>query len=146
MEIFSTLLALCVENSPVICEFPAQRAVAWSFDDFFDLRLNKRLSKQSRDLRCHQAHYDVTVMKALLLAECQAITWININLKSISPSREKFSEILNQIQQLSVKTSGNVVSNLVEASVCCWRPIALVGTSGTELKPRSCLPAGHTDL
>ena len=29
-------------------EFPAQRPVTWSFDVFFDLRLNKRLSKQSR--------------------------------------------------------------------------------------------------
>ena len=28
-------------------EFPAQRPVTWSFDVFFDLRLNKRLSKQS---------------------------------------------------------------------------------------------------
>ena len=29
-------------------EFPAQRSVTPSFDVFFDLRLNKRLSKQSR--------------------------------------------------------------------------------------------------
>ena len=28
-------------------EFPAQRPVTRSFDVFFDLRLNKRLSKQS---------------------------------------------------------------------------------------------------
>ena len=28
-------------------EFPAQRPMTWSFDVFFDLRLNKRLSKQS---------------------------------------------------------------------------------------------------
>ena len=34
-------------NSPVTCEFPAQRPVTRSFDVFFDLRLNKRLSKQS---------------------------------------------------------------------------------------------------
>ena len=47
METFSALLALCVGNSPVAGEFPAQRPVTWSFDVFFDLRLNKRLSKQS---------------------------------------------------------------------------------------------------
>ena len=29
-------------------EFPTQRPVTWSFDVFFDLRLNKRLSKQPR--------------------------------------------------------------------------------------------------
>ena len=28
-------------------EFPVQRPVTWSFDVFFDLRLNKRLCKQS---------------------------------------------------------------------------------------------------
>ena len=34
-------------NSPVTGEFPAQRPVTRSFDIFFDLPLNKRLSKQS---------------------------------------------------------------------------------------------------
>ena len=47
METFSALLALCAGNSPVPAEFPAQRPVTRSFDDFFDLRLNKRLCKQS---------------------------------------------------------------------------------------------------
>ena len=35
-------------NSPVTGEFPSQRPVTRSFDVFWDLRLNKRLSKQSR--------------------------------------------------------------------------------------------------
>ena len=39
METFSALLALYAGNSPVTGEFPAQRAVTWSFDIFFDLRL-----------------------------------------------------------------------------------------------------------
>ena len=47
MESFSALLAICVGNSPVPGEFHAQRPVTRSFDVFFDLRLNKRLSKQS---------------------------------------------------------------------------------------------------
>ena len=47
METFSALLAICAENSPVLGEFPTQRPVTWSFDVFFDLRLNKRLSKQA---------------------------------------------------------------------------------------------------
>ena len=34
-------------NSPVTGEFPSQRPVTRSFDVFFDLRLNKRLSEQS---------------------------------------------------------------------------------------------------
>ena len=49
MEAFSALLAICAGNSPVTDEFPAQRPVTRSFDAFFDLHLNKRLSKQSRD-------------------------------------------------------------------------------------------------
>ena len=48
MEIFSALLAFYAGNSPVTGEFPSQRPVTRSFDVFFDLRLNKRLSKQSR--------------------------------------------------------------------------------------------------
>ena len=46
METFSALLAICAGNSPVPGEFPSQRPVTRSFDVFFDLRLNKRLSKQ----------------------------------------------------------------------------------------------------
>ena len=47
MKIFYALLAICARNSPVTCEFPTQRPVTRSFHVFFDLRLNKRLSKQS---------------------------------------------------------------------------------------------------
>ena len=46
METFSALLAICAANSPVTGEFPAQRPVTRGFVIFFDLRLNKRLSKQ----------------------------------------------------------------------------------------------------
>ena len=46
IETFSALLAICVGNSPVPGEFPTQRPVTRSFDVFFDLRLNKRLSTQ----------------------------------------------------------------------------------------------------
>ena len=47
METFSAILAICAGNSPVIGEFPTQRPVTRSFDVFFDLCLNKQLSKQS---------------------------------------------------------------------------------------------------
>ena len=46
METFSALLAICVGNSPVPGEFPTQRPVTRSFVIFFDLHLNKQLSKQ----------------------------------------------------------------------------------------------------
>ena len=46
MGTFSALLAICAGNSPVPGELPTQRPVTRSFDVFFDLRPNKRLSKQ----------------------------------------------------------------------------------------------------
>ena len=48
MKTFSALLALCAGNSPATGEFITQRPVTRRFAYFFDLRLNKRLSKQSR--------------------------------------------------------------------------------------------------
>ena len=45
-NIFRVTGHLC-GNSPVPGEFPTQKPVTRSFDVFFDLRLNKRLSKQS---------------------------------------------------------------------------------------------------
>ena len=47
IETLSAFLAICARNSPVTGKFPAQRAVTPNFDVFFDLRPNKRLSKQS---------------------------------------------------------------------------------------------------
>ena len=45
IETFFALLAICPGNSPVLGEFHSQRPVTQSFDVFFDLRLNKQLSK-----------------------------------------------------------------------------------------------------
>ena len=65
METFSALLAICAGNSPVAAEFPTQRPVTWSFDVFFGLRPNKRLS-EAGDLRRHRAHYNVIIMNTEL--------------------------------------------------------------------------------
>ena len=48
METFSALLVICAGNSSVPGEFPTQRPETRSFDVFFGLCRNKRLSKQSR--------------------------------------------------------------------------------------------------
>ena len=48
MEIFSALLAFCGENPLVTGEFLSQRPATRSFDVIFNLRLNKRMSKQSK--------------------------------------------------------------------------------------------------
>ena len=48
MEKISALLALC-EGKPLVTDgVPSQKPVTRSFDIFFNLRLNKRLNKQSR--------------------------------------------------------------------------------------------------
>ena len=64
IETFSALLVLCEGNPPATGEFPSQRTLTQSLDDFFDLRLNKHLviNPDAGDLRLHCAHYDVTVM------------------------------------------------------------------------------------
>ena len=62
MEISPALLALCDGVSP---EIPLKkRPVMQSFDSFFHLRLNKRLSKNrdAGDLSRYCAHYDVIMM------------------------------------------------------------------------------------
>ena len=46
MVTFSALLAICAGNSPVPGEFPTQRPMTRSFDVFFNLRPNNRLSKE----------------------------------------------------------------------------------------------------
>ena len=46
METFSALLAICAGNSTASGDFPTQRPVTRSFDVFFDLHPNKRLSKK----------------------------------------------------------------------------------------------------
>ena len=48
METFSVLQSICAGKSPVTGEFPAQRPATRSSDIFFDMCLNKRLSKKSR--------------------------------------------------------------------------------------------------
>ena len=68
METFSALLAICAGNSPVPGEFPAQRPATRSFD----LRLNKRLRKQSWgwwfEILSHPLwrHFDVLIYVSLL--------------------------------------------------------------------------------
>ena len=65
-ETISAILALCAGNPSVIGEFPSQRPVTRSFAVFFDMRLNKQLSKQSR-----RRWFETTSRS--LLRQCNAI-------------------------------------------------------------------------
>ena len=75
METFSALLAICAGISLVTGVFLAQGPVMRSFDVFFDLRLNKRLSKQRQagDLRRHLTYYDVTVMISYIHRDAKSL-------------------------------------------------------------------------
>ena len=80
METFPALLAICSGNSPVTGEFPAQRSVTQRFDGFFDLRLNKRLSKQSWGWRFDMLwrplwrHCNVWAFTSVVWCGC-VVTW-----------------------------------------------------------------------
>ena len=89
METFSTLLALCVGNSPVTGEFPSQRPVMRSFEVSFDLRLKKRLSKQSwgwwfetpsrslrRQCNVHCTTYEKCWHKSKIIVNKWSVTWL----------------------------------------------------------------------
>ena len=71
-------------NSPVTSEFPSQRPVTQSFDVFFDLRLNKRLSKQlwgwwfetpSHSLWHHCYVFCVILQFSVVLTEVTGPVW-----------------------------------------------------------------------
>ena len=104
METFSALLAICAGNSPVPGEFPAQRPVTQSFDVFFDLCPNKRLSKQSwgwwverpsGSLWRHSNELTLTQMSYTAWRHWTAMTYISWDMLCTTYllSRHKFSGV-----------------------------------------------------
>ena len=86
METFSVLLALCEGQSPITSGLPSYiRPVSRNFDDFFDLRLNKRWAnnRDIGDMRHHRAHSDVTVISRMVNTNWfsyKNIHWIQIKI------------------------------------------------------------------
>ena len=137
-------MVICAGNSPVTGEFPAQRPVTRSFDVFFALRQNKRLSKQSwgwwfetpscplgRHCNVVLTHWGrVTHIcvdnqtingsdNGLSPGRRQAIIWTNVAILLIEPLRTNFSEILIAIITFSVKKMH------LKMSSGNWRPFRL---------------------
>ena len=85
---FFALLALCVGNPPATGGSPSQRPVTRSFDVFFDLRMNKRLSKQSRRRwfvtppRSPWRHCNEQACQVFGIAYYSDVTWVSWRLKS----------------------------------------------------------------
>ena len=90
LEHFCALLALCAGNSSVSGEFPSQRPLTRSFGVFFDLRLNKRLSKQSWGWWFETPSHR-------LWRHC------NVNASSTGPFRKNFNETCFKIQYISYR-------------------------------------------
>ena len=74
-------ISICAGNSLVTREFPSQMPVMQSFDVFFDLRLNKRLCKQSRHWSFetpsrlfwrHRNDFSTTMNKAIIFCDVEA--------------------------------------------------------------------------
>ena len=120
METFAALLALCAGNSPVTVEFPAQRPVTQSFDVFFDLCMNKRLSKQTWGW--HHAHYDVTVIMirtqfccalfycgyTIVLKECM---WFVYSIHSMLLHWDKPMILISKCCRVTLKDKGETTCN-----------------------------------
>ena len=86
VEKFSTLLALCEENSPVTSEFSSQKPVTQSFDVFFDLHLNCwEHNRNAGDSRRHRAHYDVTEMNQDLISYIDVIHNVHMSIHCSIP-------------------------------------------------------------
>ena len=86
METFSALLAFCAGNSPVPGEFPTQRPVTHSFDNFFDLAwINGWVNnREAGDLRRYRVHYDVIVMGFSSYVGSVSMSWcIHVKIYSI---------------------------------------------------------------
>ena len=110
METFPALLALCAGNSPGTGEFPSQRPVTRSFDVFFDLCLNKWLSKQLRGrwFDTPSTHYDVTVMGKYTLVHTSlydVIVWMFVCLFKYQP--DNFCR--NQIKRLGARCENHAL-------------------------------------
>ena len=96
-------MALCAGNLSVTGEFPSHRPVTQSFDVFFDLRLNKGLSKQlwgwwfetlSRSLRCHCNVMAIKYQPIYRQSNC--IDWPR-NIYEICTANVKISLFISQI-------------------------------------------------
>ena len=115
----SALLTICAGNSPVPGEFPAQRPVTRSFDVFFDLRLNKPLSKQSWG-------WWFETPSRPLLHHCNALD-LCISSSFLPPSVPSFKRAISTSWPMAQNMK--VIKNLLIVMVLfnvCWTPFLIL--------------------
>ena len=133
METFSALLAICGGNSPVTGEFPTQRSLTRTFHVFFDLRLNKRLSKQSwgwlfdaiapiMTSLCWQSHLDVMNKQNLVHLHASSIWhgWNFLN-KMVWDDTIRCIYFLPRTESISLRYVLMDIMLHIEACWCCIR-------------------------
>ena len=102
METFSALLALCAGNSLVTGEFLSQRPVTRSFHVFFDLCLNKRLSKQPRrgwfETPWRSLWRHCNAISKYITQTTKSLYWYHNEKKNNSKSRHILRVILQQMK------------------------------------------------
>ena len=146
MKTFSSLLPIGAGNSPVTGEFPPQRPVTRSFDIFFDIRLNKRLSKQSwgwwfetpsRPVwrQCngdHHHHYqlhhsviiNVTYTSVVMLtAICDGLSWMAFTMGVIPTHSGLSSSMAIRVPRLAV--AGNISESTHNSSTVLARHLLM---------------------
>ena len=146
---FSALLAFCAGNSLVNDEFPSQKPLTWSFDVFFDLRLNQQLSKQERrrwfgtssrplwqhcNDRASYILFSIGLGNALLLVPCQEITWNDDDFLSIGSWGKNFIKILSDCKkrEMHMKMCSPKVSQFVRACLNSYKKWQLIVASETH--------------
>ena len=85
METFSALLVRCEGKQPVTGGFPSQRPVMPIFDVFFDPRLNRQLSKQSRRRWFETSSRSLWRHPNDVVVVCCIVLWLYYQL-SVNPS------------------------------------------------------------
>ena len=121
METFSASPALCAGNSPVTGEFPSQRPVTRSFDVFFDLHLNKRLSKQS-----WVWWFEAVSLYILDIFKCNCCyIYISQNISSEATRKTNWCEVeflQSRLQQWNVMRYGETC---IRMPYMCWIDVCM---------------------
>ena len=149
METFSALLAICAGNSPVPGELPAQRPVTRSFDAFFDLRPNKRLSKHSRGWWFETPSRPLWRHCNVKSASSTSRTHVSLDLRVLnsSPPPDK----LSSISQITFSNEFSWMKNFVFRFKFHWSlflraQLTIIQHSGNGLVPNRRLAITRTNV
>ena len=118
------VISLLFGKSPVNGEFPIQRPVTWSFDVFFDLRLNQQLNKQ---WRCQWFE-----MPSCSLCQCNALIWACYTETDHFPAT-RIIELFSHRVLLLCKSNCIAAQNPVEHTVCVGLGVVVVNTGNAEV-------------